>query len=71
MDVVSAETLGNYTGVNISAAKLTSPTTVVLDFSAPITCVNTNTVTLGVGITDVAGNALSGTLGQRTLTYLP
>lgn len=71
MDVISAETVSNYTGVNISAAKLTSPTTVVLDFSAPITCVNTNTVTLGVGITDVAGNALSGTAGQRTLTYLP
>ena len=71
MDVISAETVSNYTGANISAAKLTSPTTVVLDFSVPITCVNTNTVTLGVGITDVAGNALSGTLGQRTLTYLP
>ncbi|MEQ1916954.1 MAG: carboxypeptidase-like regulatory domain-containing protein, partial [Gallionella sp.] len=42
--VTAAETLANYTGVNISAAKLTTPTTVVLDFSAPITCVNTNTV---------------------------
>lgn len=69
--VAAAETLSNYTGVNISAAKLTTPTTVVLDFSAPITCVNTNTVVLGVGITDVAGNALGGTVGQRTVTYLP
>lgn len=71
LDVASAETVGNYTGVNISAAKLTTPTTVVLDFSAPITCENTNTVILGIGILDVAGNALSGTLVQRTLTYLP
>lgn len=69
--VIAAETVGNYTGVNISAAKLTTPTTVVLDFSVPITCVNTNTVTLNVGITDVAGNALTGSLAQRTLTYLP
>lgn len=69
--VAAAETLANYTGVNISAAKLTTPTTVVLDFSAPITCVNTNIVVLGVGITDVAGNALGGTVGQRTVTYLP
>lgn len=71
LDGVAAETLANYTGVNISAAKLTSPTTVVLDFSAAISCVNTNTVTLGVGITDVAGNALAGSLAQRTLTYVP
>jgi hypothetical protein len=71
LDMISAETVANYTGVNISAAKLTSPTTVVLDFSAPITCVNTNTVIIGVAITDVAGNALSGSLAQRTLTYLP
>lgn len=69
--VTAAETLSNYTGVNISAAKLTTPTTVVLDFSAPITCVNTNTVVLGGGITDVAGNALGGTAVQRTVTYLP
>lgn len=69
--VIAAQTLSNYTGLNISAAKLTSPTTVVLDFALPITCVNTNTVVLGVGITDVAGNALGGTLQQRTLTYLP
>jgi len=67
MNVISAETVGNYVGANISAAKLTSPTTVVLDFSSPITCVNTNTVTVSTGITDVAGNALIGT----TLTYLP
>lgn len=71
LEVVSAETVGNYTGANISAAKLTAPTTVVLDFSAPITCANTNTVVLGTGVLDVAGNALSGTLAQRTLTYLP
>lgn len=71
LDVISAQTLANFTGVNISAIKLTSPTTVVLDFLAPITCVNTNTVVLGVGITDVAGNTLGGTLAQRTLTYLP
>lgn len=71
LNMISAATVGNYTGVNISAAILTSPTTVVLDFSAPITCVNTNTVVIGVGITDVAGNALSGSLAQRTLTYLP
>jgi hypothetical protein len=69
--VAAAETLANYTGVNISAVKLTTPTTVVLDFSAPITCVNINTVVLDVGITDVAGNALGGTLGQRTVSYLP
>jgi hypothetical protein len=68
LDVISAETIGNYTGVNISTAKLTSPTTVVLDFSSPIACANTNTVVVGVGILDVAGNAL---LAQRTLTYLP
>jgi hypothetical protein len=71
LDAIAAETLANYTGVNISAAKLTSSTTVVLDFSAPITCANTNTVTIEVGVTDVAGNALTGTLAQRTLTYLP
>jgi hypothetical protein len=71
LGVIAAETVGNYMGVNVSAAKLTSPTTVVLDFSAPITCVNTNIVALGVGITDVAGNALAGSLAQRTLTYLP
>jgi len=71
LGVVAAETVANYTGVNISAAKLTTPTTIVLDFSAPITCVNTNTVEVDVGITDVAGNALTGTLAQRTLTYMP
>lgn len=71
LDVITAETAANYTGLNISAAKLTTPTTVVLDFSAPITCVNTNTVTIGVGVTDVAGNALSGSSPQRTLTYAP
>jgi hypothetical protein len=71
LDVIAAETVGNYTGANISAAKLTTPTTIVLDFSAPITCVNTNTVTIGVGVKDVAGNALSGSLAQRTLTYVP
>lgn len=64
LDVISAETVANYTGVNISAAKLTTPTTVVLDFSAPITC-GGNTVTVGTGITDVAGNALAAS----TLTY--
>jgi hypothetical protein len=67
----TAETVANYAGTNISAAKLTSPTTVVLDFSAPITCVNTNTILVGVGITDVAGNALTGTVAERTLTYMP
>ena len=71
LDVISAETLGNYTGANVSAAKLTTPTTVVLDFSAPITCANTNTVIVDVGITDVAGNALTGSVAQRTLTYMP
>jgi hypothetical protein len=71
LDVISAETLGNYTGANVSAAKLTTPTTVVLDFSAPITCANTNTVIVEVGITDVAGNALTGSVAQRTLTYMP
>lgn len=71
LDVIAAETVANYTGVNISTAKLTTPTTVVLDFSAPITCVNTNTVKIGTGIIDVAGNTLSGSLAQRTLTYVP
>jgi hypothetical protein len=71
LDVISAETVGNYAGVNISAAKLTTPTTVVLDFSAPITCANTDTVVVDVAITDVAGNALTGSLAQRTLTYMP
>ncbi len=71
LSVIAAETPGNYTGANIGAAKLTSPTTVVLDFSAPIACANTSTVILGVGITDVAGNALAGSLAQRTLTYSP
>jgi len=69
--VAAAETLANYTGVNISAVKLTTPTTVVLDFSAPITCVNTNIVVLGTGIADVAGNVLGGTVVQRTLTFVP
>lgn len=69
--VIAAETEANYTGVNIRAAKLITPTTVVLNFSAPITCVNTNTVIIGVGVTDVAGNALLGTLALRTLTYFP
>lgn len=68
LDVIAAETLANYTGTNISAVKLTSPTTVVLDFSAPITCVNTNSVTVGTGITDVAGNPLAAPV---TLTYVP
>lgn len=69
--VVAAQTLANYTGTNISAVTLTTPTTVVLDFSVAITCVNTNTVVVGTGVTDVAGNTLGGTLAQRTLTYLP
>lgn len=64
--VVAAETVANYTGTNISAAKLTSPTTVVLDFSAPITCGVPTTVTVGTGITDVAGNALAASVA---LTY--
>jgi hypothetical protein len=68
LEVIAAETVGNFTGVNISAAKLTSPTTVVLDFAAPITCVNTNSVTVGTGITDVAGNLLAA---PATLTYVP
>lgn len=68
LDVIAAETLANYTGTNISAVSLTSPTTVVLDFSAPITCVNTNNVTVGTGIKDVAGNALAGSV---VLTYVP
>lgn len=71
LDVLAAENVSNFIDVNISAAKLVSPTTVVLDYSAPITCVNTNTVTIGTGITDVAGNALTGSLAQRTLTYVP
>jgi hypothetical protein len=69
LDVIAAETVANYTSADtISAAKLTSPTTVVLDFSAPIACVNTNSVTVGTGITDVAGNALAASV---VLTYLP
>lgn len=68
---VAAETLANYVGVNISATKLTSPTTVVLDFSAPITCLNIYNVLLSNGITDVAGNPLAGSLAQRTLSYTP
>jgi len=74
LDVIAAETTSNYldnTGAIVGAAKLTTPTTLVLDFTAPITCANTNTVTIGTGITDVAGNALTGTLAQRTLTYMP
>jgi hypothetical protein len=67
----TAETVANYTGTNISAAKLTAPTTVVLDFSVLITCINTNTIIVGIGITDVAKNALTGTLAERTLTYMP
>lgn len=65
----AAETLANYVGVNISAAKLTAPTIVVLDFSAPITCLNIYNVELGNGITDVAGNPLAGSLTERTMTY--
>lgn len=68
LDVIAAETLTNYTGTNISAVTLTSPTTVVLDFSAPITCANTNSVTIGTGIQDVAGNALAASVA---LTYMP
>lgn len=71
LDVVAAETISNYTGTNISGAKLTTPTTVVLDFSSPINCVNTETVIIGTGVTDVAGNPMSGTLAERTLTYVP
>lgn len=71
LEVIAAETVGNYTVGNISSAKLNTPTTVVLDFSAPITCVNTNNVTIEVGVTDVAGNALKGSLAERTLTYVP
>jgi hypothetical protein len=71
MATLTAEALSNYTGVDISAAKLTSPTTVVLDFSTPISCANTNTVELGNGITDVAGNPLAGSLAQRTMSYVP
>lgn len=68
LEVVAAETLANYTGTNLSAAKLTSPTTVVLDFSAAITCANTNSVTVGTGIIDVAGNPSAAPV---TLTYVP
>jgi hypothetical protein len=68
LDVIAAETLANYTGTNISAVSLTSPTTVVLDFSAPITCVNTNSVTVGTGIKDVSGNPIAGV---AVLTYVP
>lgn len=64
--VVAAETVANYTGVNISAAKLTSPTTVVLDFSVSIVSCSGHTVTVGTGITDVAGNALASSVA---LTY--
>jgi hypothetical protein len=71
LEVITAETVSNYIGADISAVKLLTPTTVVLDFAVPITCVNTNTVTVDVGITDVAGNALSGTVAERTVTYLP
>jgi hypothetical protein len=65
--VIAAETVANYTSVDvISAAILTSPTTVVLDFSAPIICGVPTTVTVGTGITDVAGNALAASVA---LTY--
>jgi len=64
--VIAAETVANYTGANIIAAKLTSPTTVVLDFSVSITCGVPTTVTVGTGITDVAGNALAASVA---LTY--
>jgi hypothetical protein len=68
LEVIAAEDAANYTGTSISAAKLTAPTTVVLDFSAPITCANTNSVTVGIGIKDVAGNPLAAPV---TLTYMP
>lgn len=71
LDVIAAETISNYTGTDISAAKLISPTNVVLDFSAPISCVNTNTVIIGTGITDVAGNEISSSLAERTMSYVP
>jgi hypothetical protein len=66
---IPAETAANYSGTNISAAKLTSPTTVVLDFSAPVACSNTGTVIVGVGITDAAGNPPTGTVAERTVIY--
>ncbi|MGC2164813.1 MAG: Ig-like domain-containing protein, partial [Gallionella sp.] len=62
MDAVSAETTSNYTATNLGAATLSSPTLVVLDFTAPISCAGPNAVTLGSSITDVAGNALTGNL---------
>ncbi|MGB8763795.1 MAG: hypothetical protein WCD07_03210 [Burkholderiales bacterium] len=65
----TAEAIANYSGTNISAAKLIAPTSVVLDFSAPIACDGTNKIIIGVGITDIAGNALTGTVTERTLTY--
>jgi len=71
LDVISAETISNYTSTNVVAAKLTTPTTVVLDFSVPINCVNTETVVVGNGISDVAGNFISGNLEQRTISYIP
>jgi Bacterial Ig-like domain len=71
MAVSTVETISSYTAIFVSAVKLISPTTVVLDFLVPINCANTNTVVLGNGITDVAGNPLAGSLTQRTLTYVP
>jgi hypothetical protein len=65
----TAQTPTHYTGTNISAAKLIAPTSVVLDFSAPITCDGTNKIIMGNGLTDLAGNALTGTEAERTVTY--
>ncbi len=69
LDEASAQNLSNYTGSNLSGATLNTPTTVVLDFSVPIICANTETIIVN-GILDGAGNMISGSIAQRTITYV-
>ena len=71
LDVLAAEDINNYAGTSVSAAKLITSATVVLDFSSPIDCESDDMIVIGVGVIDVFGNALQGTDEQRTITYAP
>jgi hypothetical protein len=71
LDAVSAKTLANYTGSNLTSVTLNTPTTVLVDFSVPITCAHTESITVGTGVLDIVGNGLSGNTEGRTITYVP
>jgi hypothetical protein len=71
LDAASAETLTNYTGSNLLAITLNSPTSVLVDFSVPIVCSNTESLIVGTGVQDIVGNGMSGATSERTISYVP